>query len=125
MTCVSRGIRWGTTVDDVRDAEIAPSDWLVEIESDSLGSIVANGTLMRFATRAKHIAPHAAANCSVTLGRFRMTLKITATGANRAAHAGEDVFARALETAVWPRSSVSDVGYTVRVKPADDYADAA
>lgn len=113
-------------VDDVGAADSAPRNWLVEVESDSLGPTVANVALLRFATRAKHIAPHAGAKCSITLGRFRMTLKIVATSPHKAADTGEDVFARALETAVWPRSSVSElVEYTVRVKPADEYAYAA
>lgn len=126
MTRVSGETRWGATVDDARDADSAPRNWLVEVESDSLGPTVADETLSRFATRAKHIAPHAAAKCSMTLGRLRMTLKIAATSPHKAADTGEDVFAQAFETAVWPRSSASElVEYTVRVKPADEYPYAA
>ena len=123
---MSGEIRWGTTVDDVANAEVAPSNWLVEMESDSLGPIVADGTLSRFITRAKHIAPNAAARCSTTLGRLRMTLEITARSPHEAANVGEHVFASALETAVWPRlSSAKLVDYTISVKPADEYAYAA
>ena len=126
MTFVSGKIRWGATVDEIADANVAPRHWLVELESDSLGSIVGDTSLSRLATHAEHLTPNAAATCSVTLGRFRVTLKIKACTPNEAADTGEHVFARALETAVWPRSGLARlVEYTVSVKPTDEYAYAA
>jgi hypothetical protein len=125
MTRVSGEIRWGATVDEVTDADERERDWLVEMESEPLGSIL-DTTLSRFATDAERLTPNSAATCSITLGRLRVTLKITASTPHEAANAGENVFHRALETAVWPRSSFAKlIDYSVSVNPMDEHAYAA
>jgi hypothetical protein len=95
------------------------------MESEPLNSNLET-TLSRFAAHAERLTPNAAARCSITLGRLRVTLKLTASTPYEAADAGENVFHRALETAVWPRSSLAKlIDYTVSVKSTDECPHAA
>ena len=125
MGLVRDELTWGVThepapqVPDVRE-------WTVEVESEPLGALVLEGALARFAHDASQRAPHATPTCTLTSGRFGMSLTVVADGADEAARHGRQVFASALETALWPRSELAaDARYDVFVLSAAAVATAA
>ena len=64
-----------------------------------------NAALDRFAADARRLAP--SAHCSQGLGRFHMRLTVHATTPEEAADTAEEIFRRALETALWPHSALA------------------
>jgi hypothetical protein len=126
MTFVSGEIVWGATIDSEPESEPGPSTWTVELESESLGSVVVDSALPRFAHHAQRLAPSENPTCSLALGRFRMTIRIDAADPHEAAETGEHVFLLALESALWPRSDFAGLAqYSVTVTAGEDYATAA
>lgn len=103
MTVVRGEIAWGATMDATPRPEDGMRQWKVELGSESLGSFAVDATLTRFADLSR-LAPGAVPACSLALGRFGMTLTITAPGPEEAADEGAELFRRILEAAIWPRS---------------------
>ena len=101
---VSGEIAWGATVDATAQTDQGMREWRVELVSESLGSFAVEPTLTRFADDLSRLAPGAVPACSLTLGRFGMTLTVTAPGPEEAADEGAQLFKRILEAAIWPRS---------------------
>ena len=121
MSDASGEIAWGATIDASPGSGDGPKEWRVEVGSDSLGSFATDATLVRFATEVSRVAPGGAPACSLALGRFGITLTVTAPGPEEAADEGTQVFRRVLEAAVWPRSiSPAFAPCDVLVRPADD-----
>jgi hypothetical protein len=104
MTLVGDPIGWGATIDEPARDQCVP-EWTVELHSEPLGSRVVNTALERFAADARRLAP--SAHCSQGLGRFHMRLTVYATTPEEAADTAEEVFRRALETALWPHSALA------------------
>ena len=120
MTVVKGEIAWGTTIDGPTTGE-EMREWTVELGSESLGSFAVDTTLARFADDVSRLAPGAVPACSLALGRFGMTLTITAPGPEEAADEGTQVFRRVLEAAIWPRSIPETFApCDVVVRPAHD-----
>jgi hypothetical protein len=97
------GMGWGAKVESPDDDEVRA--WTVVLESEPLGSLAVEAVLARFAADARRLAPDA--ECSLGLGGFRMRLTVEAAAAEEAADRAENVFARALETALWPQSTLA------------------
>jgi hypothetical protein len=112
-------IAWGATIDATLQADKGMREWKVEIGSESLGSFAVEPTLTRFADDMSRLVPGAVPACSLTLGRFGMTLTITAPGPGEAADEAAELFRRILEAAVWPRSIPEGFTADVVVAPAD------
>lgn len=125
MTLASGEIGWGATIDGASSPRSA-RDWRVELEHESLGSLVADTGLTRFAAEVNRLAPDAAPAWSLTLGRLTLRLTLRATDPEEAADAATDVFERALEAALWPRPiSETLARCDVRVTPVEDAPGAA
>jgi hypothetical protein len=123
MTAVSGAPGWGATIDSAPGAVAGPQGWIVELESEPYGSLATDSALARFAHDAARLAREAVPSCSLTLGRFRMVLTLDASTAEHAADAAEDVFKRALRTALWPRLDLAKFAeVNVLVKPAEGAA---
>lgn len=113
-------IAWGATVEELRAGE-EKQEWLVELRSESLRSLAVDAALARFAEDASRLG--AIEECSLTLGRFAMRLKITAARPEEAADAATELFTRTLEAAIWPRSLPTPfVPCEVAVHPADSWS---
>ena len=118
MTVVSSAPGWGATIDSP-GVVAAPHGWTVEMESEPYGSLASDSALARFAHDAARLAREAAPSCSLSLGRFRMVLTLDAATPEHAADTAEDVFKRALRTALWPRLDlVKFAQVDVHVEPA-------
>ncbi|HEY1315729.1 MAG TPA: hypothetical protein VGF10_00770 [Gaiella sp.] len=117
---------WGTTHEPTPQRESDVREWTVEVESEPLGPYAAEGALWRFADDAAQRAPKSTPTCTLTSGRFGMTLTVVADGADEAARHGRRLFERALETALWPRSGLAaQARFDVVVVPSGDVATAA
>ena len=118
-------ITWGATVDAAASARAGVREWMVELESESVGPVVETA-LTRFAYGAARLAPGATPACTLTGGRFGMVLTVEAPGPDEAARKGTQVFKSALEAAFWPRSVLTSVArHDVFVVPAESFATAA
>ena len=118
MTRAGGQVGWGATIDSAPVAPHGVRTWEVRIESEPLGSLALDSALARFADDAARLAPDAAPRCSLSLGRLALTLAVDAGGPEEAADRGEDVFGRALESALWPRKAFAClVEYSVAVAP--------
>lgn len=121
MTVVRGEIAWGSTIDGTPAKSTEMREWTVELGSEALGSFAVDATMTRFADDVSRLAPGAVPACSLTLGRFGMTLTITAPGPEEAADEGSHVFKRILEAAIWPRSIPETFApCDVVVRPAHD-----
>ncbi len=120
MTAGDGDIAWGATVEDLRVRQ-ETREWMVELRSESLRSLAVDAALARFAEDATRLG--AIEECSLTLGRFAMRLKIVAARPEEAADAATELFTRTLEAAIWPRPLPTPfVPCEVAVHPADTWS---
>lgn len=125
MGLVRNELMWGVTHEPTEPRAPGAREWKVEVESEPLGSFDLEAALSRFAYDASLRAPTSQPTCTLTRGRFGMTVTVIAHGADEAARHGRRLFESALEAALWPRSElVTETHFDVFVGPAA-VADAA
>ena len=117
MALVRKELTWGAehAMPETPDVHT----WRVELESEPVGPLVETA-LTRFCHDARRRAPRSKPSCSLSSGRFGMVLTVAADGPDDAAERGREVFVRALEAALWPRSELAgDARFDVTVAPSD------
>lgn len=125
MGLVRNELMWGVTHEPTAPQATDAREWRVEVKSEPLGSFDLEAALSRLAYDASLRAPTSRPTCTLTRGRFGMTLTVVAHGADEAARHGRRLFEDALETALWPRSELAtEARFDVFVGPAA-VADAA
>lgn len=117
MTLGDGAIGWGAKIEEPGN-EQRVREWTVELNSEPLGSLAVDAVLERFAAEAERLAPNA--KCSLGLGRFRMRVTISAETPDEAADTAEDYFKRALETSLWPHSTLATFSHHEVVVEATD-----
>jgi hypothetical protein len=126
MGLVRDDLTWGTTHDPTPPQAPDVREWTIEVESEPLGRYAVEGALWRFADDAAQRAPKSTPSCTLTSGRFGMTLTVVADGAEEAARHGRRLFESALEAALWPRSGLAaQARFDVVVVSSADVATAA
>ena len=117
MALVRNELTWGEEHATPQAPDVRA--WKVELESEPLGPLVGRA-LTRFCHDARRRAPRSKPSCSLSSGRFGMVLTVAADGPDDAAERGREVFVRALEAALWPRSELAgDARFDVTVAPSD------